>query len=260
MILQSTKHLQGIPGSIVSLVPSQTELLHYLELNESIAGITKFCVYPPDWSKTKIIVGGTKDIKQDGIEKINPGLIIANKEENDQQQVEALAKKYNVWLTDISNLQDALQMINDIGELTGTSAKATDLIKQIETAFSLIPHPGKKIKTGYLIWRKPYITIGGDTFIHAMMEKCGFENSYANEKRYPKTSIENLQASGCELLLLSSEPFPFKQKHIDELQPYLPNTKIMLADGEMFSWYGSRLLLAPGYFTQLILEVNKIQL
>ena len=93
---------------------------------------------------------------------------------------------------------------------------------------------------------------GGDTFINDMMQRCGFNNIYKNEPRYPEINIEQLQQLNCKVLLLSSEPFPFKQKHIAELQPLLPNTKIILVDGEMFSWYGSRLMLAPAYFLRLL--------
>jgi len=95
------------------------------------------------------------------------------------------------------------------------------------------------------------MTVGADTFIHDMMNYCGFENIFSNRTRYPETSIEELQSLDIELLLLSSEPFPFQQKHVDELHEYLPQTKILLVDGEMFSWYGSRLLLAADYFKSL---------
>lgn len=80
---------------------------------------------------------------------------------------------------------------------------------------------------------------------------AAFKIFFEDQKRYPQISLEQLQAANCQLLLLSSEPYPFKQKHIDELQPLLPHTKIILADGEMFSWYGSRLIKAPACFQQL---------
>ena len=100
------------------------------------------------------------------------------------------------------------------------------------------------------------MTIGSDTFIHDIMERCGFKNIFSDKKRYPETNVDELRTKDCRLLLLSSEPYPFTQKHIAELQLQLPNTKIMLADGEMFSWYGSRLLKAAEYFKQLILQIG----
>ena len=95
------------------------------------------------------------------------------------------------------------------------------------------------------------MTVGGDTFISNMMQFAGFENLFADRKRYPEITLEELKASKCEVLLLSSEPYPFKKKHVDELSVQLPNSKILLVDGEMFSWYGSRLRKSPYYFEQL---------
>jgi ABC-type Fe3+-hydroxamate transport system substrate-binding protein len=255
MILQSVNELAIKPSCIISLVPSQTELLYHLGLDKEVKGITKFCVHPAEWTKTKLIVGGTKNINPGVIKKLCPDLIIANKEENEKNQVEELAKDYTIWLTDIINLQDALQMIKEIGKLTGTIANANELVNKIEISFNQLVVPVRKIRTCYLIWHKPYMTVGGDTFINDMLTKCGFENIYANQTRYPVIEIEELKTYNCELLVLSSEPYPFNQKHINELQQQLPNTKIILADGEMFSWYGSRLLEAGNYFAKLIATI-----
>jgi ABC-type Fe3+-hydroxamate transport system substrate-binding protein len=252
MMLHSPLQLNNQPKRIVSLVPSQTELLFHLELNATVAGITKFCIHPLCWKKEKKIIGGTKDINLEKINAINPDLIIANKEENVKEQVEALAAQYNVWVTDVSNLEESLQMINDIGSLTHTKEKAGSIVSSIKQQFNTIHPSVNKIRTAYLIWRNPYMTVGRDTFIHDMLTRSGFENIYRAAKRYPVIDIETLQQQDCELLLLSSEPYPFKQIHIDELQQQLPQTKIMLVDGELFSWYGSRLLYAPDYFNQLL--------
>jgi ABC-type Fe3+-hydroxamate transport system substrate-binding protein len=252
MMLHSPLLLNDRPKRIISLVPSQTELLFHLGLDTAVAGITKFCIHPPSWKKEKIIIGGTKDINLEKIKAIRPDLIIANKEENVKEQVEALSAQYNVWVTDVSNLEEALQMIDDIGSLTHTKEQAGSIVSTIKQQFNTIYPSANKISTAYLIWRNPYMTVGGDTYIHDMLTRCGFENMYGAAKRYPVIDIETLQQQGCELLLLSSEPYPFKQIHIDELQQQLPKTKIILVDGEPFSWYGSRLLYAPAYFNQLL--------
>lgn len=258
MILLKPADLQYLPKRIISLVPSQTELLYHLGLQSETAGITKFCVHPNTWFQTKTSVGGTKTLNVDTIHRLKPDLIIANKEENVKEQIEQLALDCPVWLTDVTNLEDAMQMIADIGALTGKDKKALSLITQIKNAFDNLPITENLIKTAYLIWHKPYMTVGGDTFINDMLLKCGFANIFGNKMRYPEISIEDLpianpqDPAGCQLLLLSSEPYPFKQKHIDELSKQLPHTKIVLVDGELFSWYGSRLLKAPEYFKNLI--------
>ncbi len=251
MMLHSPADLGYLPKRIISLVPSQTELLFHLGLDKAVVGITKFCVHPGEWKTGKTIIGGTKNINLQKIKQLQPDLIIANKEENVKEQVEALAEDYAVWVSDIAVLDDALQMIKDVGQLTNTSVKADELIYKTKENFNNLHLPAKKIKTAYLIWRNPYMTVGGDTFIHDMLQRCGVENIFAAVNRYPAIDVQELKEKGCELLLLSSEPYPFKQKHIDELQSHLPGTKIILADGEMFSWYGSRLLHAPGYFNSI---------
>ena len=243
--------LNSIPQRIVSIVPSQTELLYDLGLDKEVVGITKFCIHPGEWFRNKTRVGGTKQLKPGIIHELKPDLIIANKEENVKEQVEELAKDYPVWISDINNLDDACEMILTVGLIVDKPIVAQAMVDEIKKRFTQSPILDSKFLTAYLIWQKPYMTVGGDTFIHSMMEAAGFENIFADKTRYPEITIEELQTANCKLLLLSSEPFPFKQKHIDELQPALPNTKIILVDGELFSWYGSRLLKAPAYFNTL---------
>jgi len=212
--------LTAAPSRIVSLVPSQTELLYDLGLEAAVAGITKFCIHPPQWFKNKKRIGGTKSVHIEQVKALEPDLIIANKEENVKEQVDELAKDFPVWTSDISNLEQALQMISAIGDITHTSIKAQALIAAINNRFAQLTIQKTNTRTAYLIWQHPYMSIGGDTFIHDMLTRCGFENI-------------------------------FKKEHLTELQKQLPSTKILLADGEMFSWYGSRLLLAPAYFESL---------
>jgi ABC-type Fe3+-hydroxamate transport system substrate-binding protein len=261
MILQNTGDLGSIPKRIISLVPSQTELLHYLGLETETVGITKFCIHPAAWFHNKTRVGGTKAVNIKLVQQLKPDVIIANKEENVKEQVEELAKDHAVLVTDVNNLEDALKMIRDIAELTGKTKKAFLLADEIITRFNHLgsqpPTTNPKPQTAYLIWRDPYMTVGGDTFINDMLLKCGLDNVFANRVRYPEISVSELRTANCKLILLSSEPYPFKEKHIDELSKQLPGCKIILADGEMFSWYGSRLLLAPEYFIELSTGIHK---
>lgn len=251
MILTSAKHFIQQPQKIISLVPSQTELLSYFDLDKEVIGITKFCVHPNEWFTTKTRIGGTKSLNIDLIKKLEPDLIIANKEENVKEQIEELANEFNVWVTDVNSLEDAYQMIKDVGTLTYKTNEANTLVTLIKTNFSQLPTNNAQLKTCYIIWRNPYMTIGGDTFINDMMRHCGLQNIFENETRYPQITLEKLSTDNCQLILLSSEPYPFKQKHIDELQQQFFGKKIVLADGEMFSWYGSRLLKVPSYFKKL---------
>ena len=257
--------LKQSPERIISLVPSQTELLFDLGLEKEVIGITKFCVHPGHWFHSKTRIGGTKDIRMDIIHQLHPDLIIANKEENNKKQIDELSKHYRVWISDIKTLNDALQMIESIGEITGKSNNARTLINQIKEEFAILPQPQTTnyklqienyLQTAYFIWRNPYMTAGGDCFINDMMKYCGFKNIFDDLTRYPEITIEQLQNANCQLLLLSSEPYPFKEHHAEELRTQLKSTKIILVDGEMFSWYGSRLAKAPAYFTRLLQQIQ----
>lgn len=232
-------------------MPSQTELLYDLGLEEQVTGITKFCVHPASWFRAKTRVGGTKAVKAEIIHRLDPDLILANKEENVQEQVEALGRNYPVWTSDIHDLPASLQMIRSVGVLTGKSTEAAAIAGEIALRFDALQAATTPLRVCYLIWKDPYMTIGHDTFIHDMLHRCGWVNIFGERQRYPTVTPGEIRDAGCELLLLSSEPYPFKQKHIDEIQPLLPGVTIMLADGEMFSWYGSRLLHAAAYFERL---------
>jgi ABC-type Fe3+-hydroxamate transport system substrate-binding protein len=255
MLITSIKQIKTTPQTIISLVPSQTELLFNLGLTKQTVGITKFCIYPGEWRTSKVIVGGTKSVKLTTIKKLNPDLIIANREENDKDQIEELAKDYNVLLTDVKTLTEANKMILNIGEITGTKAKAIKITEKITTIFKALKLPKGTVNACYLIWQKPFMTVGGDTFISNMMQYAGFKNMYAHKTRYPEVTEKQLKKDGCNVLLLSSEPYPFSKKHVSDLQEQLPNTKIIMVNGEMFSWYGSKLLEAPEYFKALQKEI-----
>jgi ABC-type Fe3+-hydroxamate transport system substrate-binding protein len=247
--------IDGIPKRIVSIVPSQTELLSDLGLDEQVVGITKFCVHPDEWFRTKTRVGGTKQLNIEKIKELEPDLILANKEENQKEQVEELSKHFPVWVSDIHSLGDALQMINDVGEITGRKNEAILIHRKVSENFTVLSTPSRCFPTCYLIWREPYMTVGGDSFISEMMMRGGFDNIFKKETRYPVITIDQIKNAQCKFLLLSSEPYPFKEKHIAELQDHLPGTRIILVDGEMFSWYGSRLIKAAAYFQQLQQQV-----
>ncbi len=243
--------LPYLPQRIVSLVPSQTELLFDLGLGSRIAGITKFCIHPAQYAAGVPKVGGTKNFRFDVISSLGPDLVLGNKEENYQEGIEQLAAQYPVWISDIYTLEDALAMIGKVGELTRASREAQSVAQNIGRAFSgLIPGPPTKV--AYFIWRNPWMVAGNNNFIHHLLGRCGFTNVFGHLPRYPQVSGEQLQEAGPEYLFLSSEPYPFGEQHRNELQKLCPQAKVLLVDGEMFSWYGSRLAHAPTYLQSLI--------
>lgn len=238
---------------VISLVPSITETLFDLGLaTDEIVGRTKFCIHPKEIVDKVELIGGTKNLNIEKIKSLQPDLIIANKEENVKEQVEELMQDFKVLLTNIETLEDNYYLIKQLGHIFGKEEKAQFLNLKTYEAFD-IPKPEKKLKVAYLIWKNPYMTIGGDTFISKILEELGFENLFKNQKRYPKVQLEDLQEA--DLIFLSSEPFPFREKHIDEIRKVCKKQKIMVIDGEAFSWYGTHLAKCGSYYRALLEKI-----
>ena len=253
--------IPAFPERIISLVPSQTELLFDLGLEERVIAITKFCIHPNKWFRNKQRIGGTKDFNIELIHSLQPDLILANKEENTEDGLNILMKNYPVWISDIKNLGDATSMINEIGIITNTTLKSTELNNAIHRNFRLLSNFISKDKltknrVAYLIWQQPFISVGKDTFISEMLKSCSLHPVFEHKYRYPETSIEELKALDIDFLFLSSEPFPFKEKHKFALEELFPEIEVVLVDGEYFSWYGSRLKNAPSYFQTLLSQLK----
>jgi len=241
------------PKRIISLVPSQTELLFDLGLGDEIVGITKFCIHPKEKFKLTTKIGGTKKLDIEKIKSLKPDLIIGNKEENEQQQIEDLTQHFPVWMSDIETLSDALTMIEQVGDLVNKKEEGFVMSSQIAKDFELLKVDSLSIKpksVAYFIWKKPNMLAGKQTFINEMLAYCGLKN-VIEAIRYPSFTNEDLKKLNPEVVLLSSEPYPFTQKQMEEFQTIWPDAKIKLVDGEMFSWYGSRLLKAADYFKLL---------
>lgn len=251
-------HVPFPPQRIISLVPSQTELLFDLGLAGKMVGVTKFCIHPADQIKRVQIIGGTKKFSFSRIDDLQPDLIIGNKEENYQDGIDRLTEKYPVWMSDVISMHDAFQMMTEIGRVTDTHDQAMELVGKIKEAFDNIrPLPNPR-KAAYLIWQKPYMAVGCNTFINTLLEYCGFENVFSDPARgrYPEITLDDIAAAAPDYLFLSSEPFPFKEKHKAQFLSQLTSDQIVLVNGEYFSWYGSRLLSAAEYLNQLVASLT----
>lgn len=253
--LSRTITLSDAPKRIVSLVPSQTELLYDLGLEDSIVGITKFCVHPFHFKSIKTIVGGTKNVKFDKIKALKPDIVLCNKEENTQEMVLELEKITTVHVSDISNINDCLELIAQYGQLFSRRTDADRISGKIRYNFQrflLFVKDRPKQKVAYFIWRRPWMVAGGGTFIDYLLKINNFENIYADKGRYPEIEIKKMKLEGDpDLVLLSSEPYPFKDEHAFELGRFTHHAKVIFVDGEYFSWYGSRLAKAFDYFKSL---------
>jgi ABC-type Fe3+-hydroxamate transport system substrate-binding protein len=244
------------PQRIVSLVPSQTELLFDLGVGARVVGVTKFCIYPSEARQVATVIGGTKNFDFDKIAALQPDLIIGNKEENYQAGIEQLAAKYPVWLSDITDLPQALDMIRRVGFITGAKENAARMAAEIDKSFAALAAPKPLLPAAYFIWRQPYMAAASGTFIDEMLRRAGFHNVFAHLGRYPEIAPEQLAAAAPARIFLSSEPYPFKEKHLAEFRAICPAATVQLVDGELFSWYGSRLRRSAAYFQQLRRELG----
>jgi len=248
--------LSSLPMRIVSLVPSQTEFLHALGLGDRVVGITKFCIHPDDWFRGKTRIGGTKSVDIDKVAALEPDLIIGNKEENTKADIDQLEAIAPVWMSDIYTLNDSYQMMLEIGRLVGEEARARQIIQRIKSNFLQLQSDIqlsklKEKKVLYLIWKDPFMGCAQNTFIHHILEDVlGFQNSLSEFQRYPE--IQDLEQIETDYIFLSSEPYPFKEKHVKEIQQLQTNASVLVVDGEYFSWYGSRLVDSAAYFKKLL--------
>ncbi|CAA7193813.1 ABC transporter substrate-binding protein [Chryseobacterium potabilaquae] len=243
---------------VVSLVPSITEALFDLGLTEKeVIGRTKFCIHPQEKVKNVPIIGGTKNINIEKITALKADIILANKEENNKEQVEALMQHSKVIVTHIENIEDNYHLLKTLGTLFNKEDKAQLFNLKIQTILNQTKL-SSTLKVAYLIWKNPYMTIGSDTFIHKILSEIGFENIFKDKTRYPEITIEDLAET--DLIMLSSEPFPFKEQHIKEIHQFYPDKKIIIVDGEAFSWYGTHIAKCEDYFKELMSEVESIKI
>jgi iron complex transport system substrate-binding protein len=254
--MNNTIRLESFPRRIVSLVPSQTELLYDFGLKDEVVGITKFCIHPDSWFQSKERIGGTKNVSIEKVKALNPDLIIGNKEENTEADILKLKEVAPVWMSDIDTLQHSLDMIREIGKMTNREDESLRWVNAIQQNFlNLNQKISKKWTCLYFMWKDPYFTVGKNTFIDAMIESCGGIN-LQTESRYPEWNFT--KSINPDVVLLSSEPYPFNESHIDFFQERYPQSNVLLVDGEYFSWYGSRLEKAPMYFEKILRKIDVI--
>ena len=251
--LKRSLELPSFSKRIVSLVPSQTELLVDLGLESSIVGITKFCVHPSYLRKQKSVVGGTKHVNFSKIKDLKPDIILCNKEENTKEIVSELEQIAPVHISDINTIKQCFELINMYGELFKVQVKAQQLIQRIakERDDFRLSFTEPKLKVAYFIWNNPYMVVGSNTFINEMLSEARFINIFQGEPRYPEIEPNHPKLMEADAIFLSSEPYPFKEEHIKEFESLFPKKQILIVDGELFSWYGSRLLKSYSYYSSL---------
>lgn len=255
--LNRVLQLNEPPKRIVSLVPSQTELLVDLGLEKQIVGVTKFCVHPSSLRKTKTIVGGTKQINIKKIKSLQPDIILCNKEENTKEMIKELESVAPIHISEVNTVEDCLELIKMYGEIFdkhNAASRWIDAIKTEREDFLSLLTLTKQIKVAYFIWKTPWMVAASQTFINTMINEAGFKNVFEEEKRYPEIELDHPKLNEADCIFLSSEPYPFKEKDIEEFKKHYQRKKVVIVDGEMFSWYGSRICKSYQYFKNQFIE------
>jgi ABC-type Fe3+-hydroxamate transport system substrate-binding protein len=237
---------------IVSLCPSLTELVFDLGRGDELVGRTRFCVHPVGRVDAIERVGGTKNPKVERIIELAPDVVLLNEEENRREDAEALRTAGIALHTSFPrDALDTAAMVRSIGQVLDAAGAAERIAADIEARTARVRKEAAgraaqgvaPVRWTYLIWRRPYMAVSGDTFVSALLDQAGGENVFARcEDRYPSVTPEELAAADPALVLLSTEPFPFTEAHADELAAAtgLPRERFRVVDGELLSWHGSR--------------------
>lgn len=250
-------YLPAEPQRIISLCPSQTETLVALGLGDRLVGKTRFCIHPKEALQAVQNIGGTKEVKFDRLRALKPDLIIGEKEENTPEMIAVLEKEFPVYVTDVRDLDSAHQMILDLGLITGTSSQATDIAQKTQASISKISGFEQPVSCLYFIWKDPWMVVGADTFIDSVLKKCQFDNlGVQMTGRYPMFDKNHFSQKSPQVILLSSEPYPFKIAHFDDVKRLFPSALIRIVDGEMFSWYGSHMIGVEKYVELLVEDLK----
>jgi ABC-type Fe3+-hydroxamate transport system substrate-binding protein len=254
--------LRRPPSRIVSLVPSLTETLFAFGLADQVAGVTRFCVEPAAAS-SKPKVGGTKNVDAGAVRALEPDLVLANVEENTRDDVEALiAAGLPVFVTYPRTVAIAITELRQLAEMTGSTEVATPIIElakhELRSA-EAANETRRPLRTFCPIWRRRWMTIGPDTYMHDFLRVCGADNVYGGvSDRYPVIDLLDVASRRPEVVLLPDEPYPFAPKHIPEVIEALGDVRIYLVDGKSLCWYGPRIGPALAEIQNLLWGENAV--
>lgn len=244
------------PQRIVSLVPSISEAVSDIIGSNRLVGVTKFCIHPPDLQVDDKVVGGTKNPSVSKIKALGPDLILAAKEENRKQDIEELRKIPSVFTFDIKRVEDNSYLLDKLGQLLGEEEKGMALAATWQSCIASFQENTEPSSCLYVIWNKPIMVAGADTFINSVLDLIGLQNAISTE-RYPSLSEDQIQEIAPDYILLSSEPFAFSDLDVRNWEQRFPQSKVRLVDGEIFSWYGTRLLKKSDELKRLSQELDR---
>jgi ABC-type Fe3+-hydroxamate transport system substrate-binding protein len=250
------------PRRVVSLVPSWSETLFALGAGDSVVGVTEYCVHPAEAVAKLAKVGGTKNPAVAAIAALRPDLVLANKEENRQRDVERLeAAGLRVFVTYARTVREAVAELRALGRITGRDAAAESIAGGVEARLAALERAGgaRRPRAAALVWRDPLMVVGGDTFASDLVRCAGAENPFAGTAgRYPRVTRAELEAAAPDVLLLPTEPYRFEER--DRLEflgldcPAARSGRVHVVEGELLTWYGPRMARALDTLAELFAD------
>ncbi|MBA2694235.1 MAG: ABC transporter substrate-binding protein [Rubrobacter sp.] len=236
-----------IPRRIVCLVPSLTEALFVFGVGDRVVGRTNYCEFPPRGVRKAEKVGGTRKVDVEKALALEPDLVVAVKEENTREDVEAFRNAgVPVFLGEPETVDGAVSMLREFADMLDApnSEPTIEAVERVQTRI-VARRPQRPLRVFAPIWKGPYMTVGGDTYVSDVIEVCGGENIFADRVRYPEVSLEEVEERRSEVVLLPDEPYVFSAVDLVDFHsldmPAARDDRIHLVDGKMLTWYGPRM-------------------
>lgn len=247
---------------IVSLVPSISELIYDLNVEDKLVGVTKFCVHPKYFQIEKTVIGGVQDFDIEKIKELNPDVVFASKDENFEDEIAELEKFVPVYVTDVKNINEAKQMISNFGDLLNRRNEATKILMKIDLQLSDLSKITDDLlyRSGaYLVWNEPWVAAGKETFVDSMLKLIKVDNVFSNlNERYPMVTGANIHLGNPDIVMLPTEPFKFEDQQAMEISAHTHDAATFFVDGEVFAWYGSRLVKSIDQLKLLVLKFKEM--
>ena len=235
------------PERIVSLVPSLTEALFAFGVGEKLVGRTRYCTQPPQKVGKIPKIGGTKKVSVPRVLNLEPDLVVAVREENTRENIEELREAgIPVLVGAPQDVAGAIDLLKELADRVG-APRSEAVLGPIERVYEkLRAERREEARRVFVpIWKKPYMSVGSDTYVHDVLATCGGDNVFGGAVRYPAVTLEEVEAARPEVILLPDEPYPFSAEDLEEFYsldvPAAREDRIHLVDGKLLTWYGPRM-------------------
>lgn len=235
------------PTRIVSLVPSLTEALYVFGVGEKVVGRTRYCTLPPRLVRKAEVVGGTKKVDFEAAMSLGPDFVIAVREENTKHDVQRFREAgVEVFVGEPRTVSEAISMLRELAEVVGAAdVSSIERTERVLEGLQAAKASATAARVFAPIWKGPYMSPGGDTYVSDVLQVCGGTNVFGDRMRYPEVTAGEIEGSRPDVVLLPDEPYEFSAVDLAEFHeldiPAARSERIHLIDGKLLTWYGPRM-------------------